>query len=312
MDPSSRDFPRDLPAMTLKLPDGVVLDLVLIPEGKAVIGVPGPVSSTSGYLLGCIGGLGLCSLIVSLWLRRRRTKRFQFGLLWLLSASLCLGVLGWGITICIQHNIRQTRYGFARPQEEIAITKPYYMGRFEVTQAQYKAVAGQTLDKAPWNRSDDRPENECSFFDAQRFCDLLSKRVNRRIRLPTEMEWEYACRAGMNGPFTPDRILARAWIEENTRTLMPVGQKEPNEWGLFDMLGNAEEWCTDRFERENGLPCRVVKGGAYCTPIRSLEILKRKFFPESGYAAGFGEIRAGFRVVCEIEDYSSPTSAPLP
>jgi len=150
--------------------------------------------------------------------------------------------------------------GWPGPEEsrKVRITKPFYMGKYEVTQAQWKAVMGTTLhqqrDKAtiPWNLKGEGPEHpmyNVSWEEAVEFC----KRLGRGFRLPTEAEWEYACRAGSRTRFhygddpNESGLSKYAWWWDNSdiRT-HPVGQKKPNAWSLHDMHGNVREWCSDR------------------------------------------------------------------
>jgi len=148
-----------------------------------------------------------------------------------------------------------------RPQHKVAITKPFYMGATEVTQAQWRAVMG----REPWKGRDnvrETPENAASYInwhDAVKFCRKLSRTAGKTVRLPTEAEWEYACRAGSAGWFhygdDPDcsRLGEYAWYNDNAysrRETYPhaVGQKKPNAWGLYDMHGNVYEWCHDWYD----------------------------------------------------------------
>jgi formylglycine-generating enzyme required for sulfatase activity len=133
------------------------------------------------------------------------------------------------------------------PQHEVTISKPFYMGVTEVTQAQYEAVMGTNPSefKGPTN-----PVESVSWNEATEFCRKLSLKTRRTVRLPTEAEWEYACRAGTNTRFSFgnfDSTLADyGWSSSNSGgTTHPVGQKKPNAWGLYDMHGNVMEWCAD-------------------------------------------------------------------
>jgi formylglycine-generating enzyme required for sulfatase activity len=134
-------------------------------------------------------------------------------------------------------------------QHEVTISKPFFMGVTEVTQAQYEAVMGSnpSLNKGPTN-----PVDTVSWDDATEFCEKLSVKTHQAIRLPTEAEWEYACRAGSTTEFSFGDAEADlgdyAWYSANSGSKThPVGQKKPNAWGLYDMHGNVWEWCADWF-----------------------------------------------------------------
>ena len=128
---------------------------------------------------------------------------------------------------------------------KVTISRPYYMGKYPVTQEQYEKIMGRNLSdmKDPRN-----PVERISWNDASDFCRKLSALTGQTVRLPTMAEWEYACRAGTTTRFCSgdsDSALNRVgWYEGNSgRTTHPVGQKSPNGWGLYDMHGNVYEWC---------------------------------------------------------------------
>ena len=138
------------------------------------------------------------------------------------------------------------------PQHEVVISEDFYMGKFEVTQAQWVSIMGRNPSHEEMI-GDDLPVNKVSLADCQDFLKRLNGILNDwRYRLPTEAEWEYACRAGTktatsfgDNP-TPEQIGKYAWYRENSDyTIHPVGSKEPNPWGLHDMYGNVWEWCWD-------------------------------------------------------------------
>jgi len=136
------------------------------------------------------------------------------------------------------------------PQHEVTISKPFYLGVTEVTQAQYEAVMGTNPSqfKGPTN-----PVESVSWEAAGEFCRKLSEKARKTVRLPTEAEWEYACRAGTKTRFSfgdSDSVLGDyAWWGRNNSggKTHPVGQKKPNPWGLYDMHGNVWERCADRY-----------------------------------------------------------------
>jgi formylglycine-generating enzyme required for sulfatase activity len=159
-------------------------------------------------------------------------------------------------------------------QPEVAISNPFYMGVTEVTQAQYEAVMGTNPGefKGPTN-----PVERVSWQDAYDFCRKLSEKTLQSVRLPTETEWEYACRAGTQTRFSfgdSNSVLGDyAWYGANSGdTTHPVGQKKPNVWGLYDTHGNVAEWCADWFYPKEAVTgsqvaafgkSRVLRGGSW-------------------------------------------------
>jgi formylglycine-generating enzyme required for sulfatase activity len=151
------------------------------------------------------------------------------------------------------------------PPHEVEIDA-LWMDRFEVTQEQYgKLVRGNPSHfKGP-----QRPVEQISWSDAALYCNLRSRAEGLRpcyneedarcsfdangYRLPTEAEWEYACRAGSDADYpggsSPQQLGQYAWYNENAgKATHPVGQRRPNAWGLYDMLGNVAEWCNDVYQ----------------------------------------------------------------
>ena len=208
-----------------------------------------------------------------------------------------------------------------KPVHEVMMTHPFFMGVFEVTQAQWKAVMG---DNPAHFKGDDLPVEQVSWEDCQRFIEKLKAKVARAsqrsaasqsssggltCRLPTEAEWEYACRAGSKTEyaFGEDETAFGefAWYNENSeKKTHPVGQKEPNAWGLYDMHGNVWEWCADWYGSyaatsisdpkgpESGSE-RVVRGGDWCTSaVNSRSAFRGKCTSGNRYSG------LGFRVVC--------------
>ncbi|MGB3641382.1 MAG: formylglycine-generating enzyme family protein [Rivularia sp. (in: cyanobacteria)] len=161
----------------------------------------------------------------------------------------------------------------SQPQHQVSV-KPFYIGKFTVTQAQWKAVAKlpkieQDLDPDPsYFKGYNNPVEKVSWYDAVEFCTRLLKATGKEYRLPSEAEWEYACRARTTTPFyygetiTSDLANYKAtnsyadeplgeYREKNT----PVGLFPPNVFGLYDMHGNVLEWCQDSWhENYNGAP----------------------------------------------------------
>jgi len=137
------------------------------------------------------------------------------------------------------------RYDDEGPQTRVTITKPFYLGKYEVTQAEWEAVMGS--NPSGFKKGGSYPVEQVSWNDCQEFIKKLNaKYPGRGFRLPTEAEWEYACRAGTTGARYGE-LDAIAWWGDDTETgsTHPVGQKVANAWGLHDMLGNVWEWCAD-------------------------------------------------------------------
>jgi formylglycine-generating enzyme required for sulfatase activity len=146
-------------------------------------------------------------------------------------------------------------------QHEVTISKDYYLGVYEVTQAQYEKVMGKNPSyfqgAKVGNENADLPVENVSWDDTVEFCKRLSdlpeeKKAGRLYRLPTEAEWEYACRAGSKTAYAFDDeeglLPEYGWFERNSSDRThTVGLLEPNAWGLYDMHGNVWECCSDRY-----------------------------------------------------------------
>lgn len=135
----------------------------------------------------------------------------------------------------------------AWPPHEVTITKPYYMGKYEVTQAQWEAVMGSRSHRSKFCGRPNNPVEKVSWRACQKFIKRLNKLCKGTFRLPTEAEWEYACRAGTQTRFSFGDELEFAgdymWWRENSDPYgtREVGLKRPNPWGLYDMHGNVSE-----------------------------------------------------------------------
>ena len=151
----------------------------------------------------------------------------------------------------------------------------FRMGATEITNAQYEAFdpAHKALrGYEGFSSADDEAVVMVSWDDATAYCEWLSRHTGRSFRLPTEAEWEYACRAGTTTTYnTGDTFPESQWkVQKNTRFKEPVSlqvaQFEPNAWGLYDMHGNVEEWCQDLVDGQY----RAVRGGSHNTPVEFL------------------------------------------
>ena len=138
-------------------------------------------------------------------------------------------------------------------QHEVTITRDYHLGSTEVTQSQWQ----QVMKTTPWTEAGaqsakNNPASNISWDDAAEFCRKLSDQEGREYRLPTEAEWEYACRAGSKTAYSfgdDEAALGDyAWGgEDGNKQLHSVGQKKPNAWGLYDMHGSVFEWCQEKY-----------------------------------------------------------------
>ncbi|MDR3220687.1 MAG: formylglycine-generating enzyme family protein [Candidatus Accumulibacter sp.] len=135
------------------------------------------------------------------------------------------------------------------PQHQVTLSKSFYLGKYEVTQAQWEAVMGGNPSKF---KGQGNPVERVSWDDVQKFIQRLNaKEGTNKYRLPTEAEWEYAARAGTTSAYSFGNDAASAgqyaWYEDNSgQQTHPVGQKQqPNPWGLYDMHGNVWEWVQD-------------------------------------------------------------------
>ena len=201
------------------------------------------------------------------------------------------------------------------PEHPVVITQGFWLGRFEVTQAQWESV----MDTRPWegqpstDGNPDRPATFISWNDAQSLVGRLNQAAGDSLyRLPTEAEWEFACRAGSETWWSfgsrSSRLADHAWYERNgweagERVGLPVGARVPNAWGLYDMHGNAREWVQDWYgphyyedapERDPQGPdlgnSRVLRGGDFAS---SAELVRssRRFAASPGSASIFFGMR---------------------
>jgi len=196
-----------------------------------------------------------------------------------------------------------------RPRHTVRVPNPFYLGVFPVTQRQFHAVTAET----PASRfQPDHPMHSVTWHQAREFCyqlqDLDSD--SNTYRLPTEAEWEYACRSGTVSRFSFGDDVAElstfGWHAENSNLeLQPVGHKQPNAWGLHDMYGNVYEWVFDRFgvayyevspsddPRGPGTGgSRVMRGGAFNSEADACRSAHR-----GSYIEGFSSLTIGFRLI---------------
>jgi formylglycine-generating enzyme required for sulfatase activity len=195
----------------------------------------------------------------------------------------------------------------ALPGFEVTISEFYYIGVFEVTQAQWKKVMGS--NPSAFHRDSlagDFPVENISWRDAQKFIAKLNKLEKRNTyRLPTEFEWEYAARAG-----AVDEILwsdTQQQAQLGTKTTQRTGHKKPNAWGLHDMLGNVWEWVQDIYNEKifaDPVPPRkgdqhVLKGASFTGDVKNATYMTHAAGPANGWDVGF-------RIVMTVDKNMKP------
>jgi formylglycine-generating enzyme required for sulfatase activity len=200
--------------------------------------------------------------------------------------------------------------GHERPQHKVVITKPFYLGKYEVTQLQWMKVMGDNPSYYKRKIGDaPRPVETVSWDDVQQFIAKLNAMTGQKFRLPTEAEWEYACRAGSETRYhfgnDEEQLGEYAWYGDNSgNRTHPVGQKKPNAFGLYDIVGNVWEWCADRYGKdyykvspesdpkgpESG-KYRILRGGGWHWPSIGLRSANRYYhLPSYSYS------NMGFRI----------------
>lgn len=195
-------------------------------------------------------------------------------------------------------------YEIELPAHEVLLTEDYYIGKYEVTQALWNVVMDS---KYSTNDGDLLPKNYVSWNDCQEFIEKLNKITGLKFRLPTEAEWEYAARGGKKSKrylySGSNNVLDVAWYDGNSSNKRhPVGTKQANELGIFDMGGNVSEWCQDlwgQYQNDSQInplgssagTKHVLRGGNYFFDIR-ICYLSYRMFAESNYKDAF----SGFRL----------------
>ena len=211
-------------------------------------------------------------------------------------------------------------------EHRVRITKPFYLSVHEVTQQQYEKVMGNNPswfgglgngnDRASAIDTSQLPVERVTWNKSVAFCRKLSEHQGAKYRLPTEAEWEYACRAGTSTAYSCGNDVRQlphyAWYEDNSKnTTHPVGKKLPNAWGLFDMHGNVSEWCQDWYARYgNEKVASAPAGPASADSIAPHRVLRSGAFnlqPKCGRAAdrysnlpGYRAPNVGFRLARTI------------
>jgi formylglycine-generating enzyme required for sulfatase activity len=156
-----------------------------------------------------------------------------------------------------------------KPAHEVTIEKGFWIGQTLVTQAAYQKVTGE--NPSSFHSSDQLPVDKVNWGDAYDYCKDVG------MRIPGETEWEYAARANNPAARYDQNLDAIAWYNDNSfGHPHPVAEKEPNAWGLYDMLGNMWEWTSDPYKRED--PVYVaLRGGSWITHDRAMRVSIRAF-----------------------------------
>ena len=296
------------PTKTLDLGGGVKMELVLIPAGKFIMGTPEPTPvDEEGFHKKIVTGQALlaasaAALLVMLTVvavrgvRNKRRPQLSLGRLLLVTVAAggcVLSGLHWRHSVQslekanAEYAGAEARYNDAfdeeKPAHPVTLTQPFYMGKFAVTQEHYQAATGQNPSRF---KGRDNPVETVLWENAQAFCKKLTEQTKQAVRLPTEAEWEFACRAGTKTTYysgDTDKDLDRvAWNFANSKnTSHPVGQKDANTFGLYDMHGNVWQWCQDWYGEDYYVKStsenpqgpaqgalRLLRGGSFddCSP----------------------------------------------
>jgi formylglycine-generating enzyme required for sulfatase activity len=197
------------------------------------------------------------------------------------------------------------------PQHQVEISRPFYLGKYPVTQAQWQAVMG---DNTSHFKGDNLPVERVSWDDAQVFIKKLNEREGVDLYyLPSEAKWEYAARAGSTGLYSFGDEMSQlgeyAWYHENSgNQTHPVGEKNPNAWGLYDMHGNVWEWvqdwyADDYYQQSPGRDpqgpdtgaFRVIRGGSWDDPEQGARAASRGASPPD-----YRDVSFGFRCAMSV------------
>ena len=313
------------PTKSLDLGNGVMLDLVLIPAGQFIMGSPEPakpnITGEGAVMMTHFGFASMLCTVFALGIKSYRKAKLSFSLRWLLLMTIASGVTVGGICrtylACEQLKSYETERRLydqlpdnEKPGCPVTHTQPFYMGKYMVTQSQYEAVMGINPS---FTRGAQLPVEFVSWTDAEKFCRKLnssSRLQTLEVRLPTEAQWEYACRAGTrtlyySGNLESDLDTVAWYMANSASNLQPVGLKKPNAFGLFDMHGNALQWCQDTFTYHydtrpsidpvnNKGEGRIVRGSCVVDSPESCRASHRNW---NNLNNDFGSGRHSFRVV---------------
>jgi len=196
------------------------------------------------------------------------------------------------------------------PRHPVRITKPFYMSKNEITQLQWKAIMETNPSPVIGNLL---PVQNITWNECEEFCKKVFVKAGKGIRLPTEAEWEYACRAGTTTSFYFGESITKSQVNFDSDHSAVVGSFPANAWGLYDMHGNVSEWVNDNYgfyspelqidptgpapTNWSTINGRMIRGGGY---DRSELRLCRSAFRYS-HPKFAGDQNCGFRIVCPVK-----------
>ena len=260
----------------------------------------GTVAATIGIVTSAYTGLnsaadGLKDLASAIDMRPsqvRAVSGFSFPLAFTNSIGMEFVLIPAGTFMMGSPDSDPDAHDYEKPAHQVTLSQAFYLGKYPVTQAQWEVVMGTNPSRF---KGSDRPVEAVSWDNVQAFMRKLNEREGvDHYRLPTEAQWEYACRAGSGTRyhFGDDaiRLGEYAWYEENSGSQThPVGQKQPNAWGLYDMHGNVWEWVQGKYGRYTAAPVtdpidltnveHVSRGGSWIDPARYVCSAYRRWDP---------------------------------
>ena len=323
----------NLPATkNLELGGGVTLELVLIPAGQFIMGSEEPAkpaeSVEGAQQLMMIGIASSLILIIAIEVKTVWKRKLRFSLLWLILLTASIGLMTGGIARRRLAQQEAARYetelaafnalpSNEKPAHSVTLTQPFYMGKYPVTQEQYIALIGKSQSRFIGTRL---PVENVSWDDATEFCKKLNgvlKDTRLEVSLPTEAQWEYACRAGTRTRFysgdSDQELDAAAWNISNSGGMThPVGELRSNMFGLYDMHGNVWQWCQDFYSepypsQHTTDPINtqgaygVLRGGCWLTNPWACRASYRFFNTQFDHSSN-----VGFRVVTGLSSRTPP------
>ncbi|MBI1387035.1 MAG: SUMF1/EgtB/PvdO family nonheme iron enzyme [bacterium] len=233
------------------------------------------------------------------------------------AGSFRMGTSENEIAMLKEHNAWSDLYTCETPVHDVTLARPFLIAAREISQDQWRKVMG---GRNPASfKGGDLPIESITWYEAKRFIEKLNEQSHGGYRLPTEAEWEYCARAdgglwdsAADGTtLTSGDLDSFAWSSANSKGMThPIGQKKPNAWGLYDMLGNVWEWCedwyhvdaytildpTNPFARQSSAE-RVIRGGCVSLPPESIRVTFR-----GGQTPGNRSQFIGLRLACDVEN----------